>query len=107
VLSHPSSFGEDANSELYVTDIGNGSVYKIVPVTPNLVITSITRLGNGHILLQCSGVPFRQHTIQATDDLTQPFVPLGTGTAAGNGSFQFEDTGATSFTTRFYRIALP
>ena len=106
-LSNPSSFGEDANGELYVTDIGNGNVYKIVPVTPNLVITSIARLGDGHILLQCSGVPFRQHTIQATDNLTQPFVPLGTGTAAGNGSFQFEDTGATSFTTRFYRIALP
>jgi glucose/arabinose dehydrogenase len=30
-LSNPSSFGEDANGELYITDIGNGSVYKIVP----------------------------------------------------------------------------
>jgi glucose/arabinose dehydrogenase len=30
-LRNPSSFGEDANGELYITDIGNGSVYKIVP----------------------------------------------------------------------------
>ncbi len=30
-LLNPSSFGEDANGELYITDIGNGSVYKIVP----------------------------------------------------------------------------
>lgn len=30
-LQNPSSFGEDANGELYITDIGNGSVYKIVP----------------------------------------------------------------------------
>jgi glucose/arabinose dehydrogenase len=29
-LSNPSSLGEDANGELYVTDIGNGSVFKIV-----------------------------------------------------------------------------
>jgi glucose/arabinose dehydrogenase len=30
-LRNPSSFGEDANGELYITDIGNGNVYKIVP----------------------------------------------------------------------------
>jgi glucose/arabinose dehydrogenase len=29
-LSNPSSLGEDANGELYVSDIGNGSVFKIV-----------------------------------------------------------------------------
>ena len=29
-LNNPSSFGEDANGELYITDIGNGNVYKIV-----------------------------------------------------------------------------
>lgn len=30
-LRNPSSLGEDANGELYITDIGSGSVYKIVP----------------------------------------------------------------------------
>ena len=30
-LSNPSSFGEDASGELYITDLGSGSVYKIVP----------------------------------------------------------------------------
>lgn len=30
-LRNPSSFGEDADGELYITDIGSGSVYKIVP----------------------------------------------------------------------------
>src|SRR6266496_1191921 len=29
-LSNPSSLGEDANGELYIADIGNGSVFKIV-----------------------------------------------------------------------------
>ena len=32
-LQNPASFGEDANHELYITDLGNGSVYKIVPAT--------------------------------------------------------------------------
>jgi glucose/arabinose dehydrogenase len=30
-LLNPSSFGEDASGELYITDISAGSVYKIVP----------------------------------------------------------------------------
>jgi glucose/arabinose dehydrogenase len=30
-LQYPSSFGEDANGELYITDIAAGAVYKIVP----------------------------------------------------------------------------
>jgi glucose/arabinose dehydrogenase len=30
-LVNPSSFGEDANGELYICDIGAGTVYKIVP----------------------------------------------------------------------------
>jgi glucose/arabinose dehydrogenase len=30
-LANPSSFGEDANGELYITDLSTGSVYKIVP----------------------------------------------------------------------------
>jgi glucose/arabinose dehydrogenase len=29
-LSHPSSLGEDTNGELYITDLGNGTVFKIV-----------------------------------------------------------------------------
>jgi glucose/arabinose dehydrogenase len=30
-LGNPSSFGEDASGELYITDLSTGSVYKIVP----------------------------------------------------------------------------
>jgi hypothetical protein len=30
-LNNPSSFGEDARGELYICDIGNGNIYKIVP----------------------------------------------------------------------------
>jgi glucose/arabinose dehydrogenase len=30
-LNNPSSFGEDADGELYITDITNGNIYKITP----------------------------------------------------------------------------
>ena len=30
-LNNPSSFGEDARGELYICDIGNGNIYRIVP----------------------------------------------------------------------------
>jgi glucose/arabinose dehydrogenase len=33
-LNNPSSFGEDAAGELYITDIGNGNVYKITRARP-------------------------------------------------------------------------
>ena len=36
-LANPSSFGEGANGELYITDIGNGNVYKIVPALAGVV----------------------------------------------------------------------
>ena len=102
-----SSFGEDANGELYITDVGTGNVFKIVPVTPDVKINSVTRLANGHILVQGSGVPFQGHTVQASSDLVQTFVNIGPVTAGGDGNFQFEDANAPSFARRFYRVTYP
>jgi glucose/arabinose dehydrogenase len=105
-LSNPTSLGEDANGELYICDISAGSVYKIVPVTPNVKINSIMRNPQtGHMILNGSGVPFKMHTVQATPDLTQAFAPVGTVTAAGNGAIHIND--GTNLTARFYRIVYP
>ena len=30
-LNNPDALGEDANGELYICDIGNGNIYRIVP----------------------------------------------------------------------------
>src|SRR6185295_7899212 len=58
-LSALSSFGEDANGELYIADVGTGNVFKIVPVTPNVVIASVTvEALTGDFVLQGIGVPF-------------------------------------------------
>jgi hypothetical protein len=75
---------------------------------PNdLRITSITRLGNGHILLQCLGAPNRLNTVQFSPDLVTPFYFLASVMADGNGVFPYEDTASGPLTKRFYRLALP
>jgi CSLREA domain-containing protein len=72
-----------------------------------LRITSITRLTNGHIALQAIGIPNKPHTIHASPDLSpKSFVPLS-ATANGTGVLQYDDSGATGLTKRFYRISFP
>ena len=109
-----SSFGEDANGEIYTANLGsvppsnppNGSVYRLVPVTPNVAIDAVSRdPSTQHILVHGSGVPFKVHKIKATSDLSEQFVEINTVTAAGDGSFQYEDSAPG--TMRFYQIAYP
>jgi hypothetical protein len=105
-LKNPTSFGEDANGELYTTDISTNVVYKIVPVTPSVIIDSVSKDPvSGHFLVHGYGVPFKIHKVKATSDLTQQFAQIDTVTAAGDGSFQYADS--TPGTTRFYQIAYP
>ncbi|MDQ2824746.1 MAG: hypothetical protein M3R29_04795, partial [Verrucomicrobiota bacterium] len=103
-LVNPSSFGEDTNGEIYITDISAGRVYKIVPTTPNVKIDAITRVpGNTH--LTGVGVPFTNVTLKSTTDLSQAFVFLATVPVAGDGTFQFDD--ASPGPTGFYRVFYP
>ncbi len=109
-----SSFGEDANGEIYTTNLGsvpptnppNGSVYRLVPVTPNVSIDAVTRdPATQHILVHGYGVPFNVHKVKATSDLSQQFIQINTVTAAGDGSFTYTD--ANPGTMRFYQVAYP
>jgi Glucose / Sorbosone dehydrogenase len=110
-LSALSGFGEDANGELYITDVGDpdGRLYKIVPTTPNVVLDSVTKPTNDFVL-HGFGVPFQMHTVQAVVSMTQPFnaqTNIGTAAAGGDGAFPFTDSDAHNFTTRFYRVTYP
>jgi len=51
-LSNPSSLGEDANGELYITDLVGGSVFKIVSSTPSVVKSDFNGDGQADILWQ-------------------------------------------------------
>jgi glucose/arabinose dehydrogenase len=102
----PSSFAEDANGEIYETDIASGFVNKIVPVSPNVVVDSVTQdAGTGHVLVHGYGVPFKTHKVKTTTDLSQQFGQVATVAAAGDGSFTYTDSNPG--TVRFYQIAYP
>jgi hypothetical protein len=92
-----------AGSLFNLIDVSQGYVFDPAP----LRIISITRLPNGHILLQCLGIPDQLNTIQASPDLITPFTNLASVMADVTGAFQFEDPNAGSFTKRFYRLAYP
>ena len=55
------------------------------------------------------GLPFKAHTVQAVDSITQPFTApttIGTATAGGDGGFEFSESNVTG-NTRFYRVTYP
>jgi len=73
-----------------------------------LKIVSISRVGNGPIVLDGLGAPNAVHTIQSSPDLSfNSFTNLGTTTANGSGQLQYTDTGAPALTQRFYRLPPP
>lgn len=88
------------------TVIADGQAIRFV--APVFKVTSITRLANRHILLQCLGAPSLVNYIEASPNLNPgSFSTLGSATANASGVFQFEDVNAGSFTRRFYRVAVP
>ena len=91
------------NAQTYLL-AGGGAVQ---PVIASLKIVSTTRLANQHIMLTGVGVPNRLNTIQASPDLIQPFVAIGSALADASGNFTFDDGSAGSFTQRFYRASFP
>jgi uncharacterized delta-60 repeat protein len=92
---------------------GSGSIAESVRnafIPAVLKITSITRSANGHIVLQCLGLPNQVNDLQVSPDLSPdsfttisppPVVPDGTG------AFSYDDAGAVGLTKRFYSLAFP
>jgi glucose/arabinose dehydrogenase len=108
-LNALSGFGEDANGEPYITDVGTGNVFKIVPTTPSVVADSVMKT-NGGFTLHGFGVPFKVHTVQAVNSMTDAFTAqtnIGTATAGGDGAISFTDSAASNSSARFYRVTYP
>jgi hypothetical protein len=78
-------------------------------VAPQFKVKTVTRVAsNKHIILNCLGAPGQLNKIESTTSLgTVAFTLLGTATADATGAFTFEDANAGTFTSRFYRVALP
>jgi hypothetical protein len=116
-LAHPDQHGQtvDAIMNSLMSDretsspddtTGVQSIYGAAsPVSPK--ISSLKRLANGHILLQCAGAPNILYTIQFSPDLKTPFSPLAAVTADGVGAFQYDDASVVGATKGFYRLSSP
>jgi uncharacterized delta-60 repeat protein len=79
-------------------------------ISPVLKILSITRPANGHIVLQCLGVPNQVNDLQVSPDLSAgSFGPISPPPVAADnsGAFQYDDAGAVGLTKRFYRLTYP
>ena len=99
-LPHAGFFDEDAPFPI----VFNGT---IVPLPSPVTITSIVRLGNGHIRVQGSGAPGVTYEVQATANLRHPLQTITTVAANDAGLIEYTDSAAASFPARFYRFAQP
>jgi len=76
------------------------------PLPAELQITSITRLANGHILLQGIGLANNAYRLEASPDLSAgSFEFLAAVNSDSSGLIGFEDADAANFDRRFYRLA--
>lgn len=106
----PAALAVDAAGRIVMVGTVN-NIFGIVRVLGRnyvLQITSIQRLGNGHMLLNGIGVPSSAHTLQKSSVLSPAaFGPLDGVTTDSAGNWQYEDTTAGSATNRFYRLSYP
>jgi len=106
-------------------DLASGSVVNLPQALPDITesdgtdvgafektvfrITSITRLPNGHILLQGLGIPNRAHTMEfSSNPSPNSFAPFPTMPIAdGTGAIQYDDATAVGLSKQFYRLRFP
>jgi hypothetical protein len=74
----------------------------LVPIPPP-AINAVTKTPSGGKLLNCRGVPFRQHRVEASENPSGVFELIGTATAAADGQMIFTDN-STSPPRRLYRL---
>ena len=98
------------NSQGHITGVGEygGQVHAflLIPILPDAKITSLTLLGNGHVMLTGVGGASQSYGVEATAALDQPFVRIATVTATGTGLIQLEDS-ETPPGKGFYRFVFP
>jgi len=75
-------------------------------VAPSLRLISMT---DGMPNLQVAGAPYQTYVLQATPTLTPPtgWQDLNTNASGPGSRFEFTDSTATNFPTRFYRAVRP
>ena len=95
-------------------DDGDMTILTLTNATPRQSNTQIwvsqatRRASDGAMQLQFNGLPFATHRVQASINLATGFwTNLVSASANGLGNFNFTDTNAFHFSSRFYRAVTP
>jgi hypothetical protein len=86
---------------------GDGMSYPLIATIPLVSINSISRGGNGRIMLEGTGAPNHTVTISASPDLMHTFDSIVSTTIDPAGVFRVEDADAANLPQRFYRVSYP
>ncbi len=97
-----------------ITDGWGGTNFQTISITPapppdpTPLITGVVAAGNGSVTLSLGGAPGSTYILESTADLFLPggWLPVATNTLDGSGVWLFNDTQATNFIQRFYRLKL-
>ncbi len=76
---------------------------------PSVNITGISTNGNGTVTIGFAGIPEFCYLVQAATNLNPPitWTTLSTNMAGSDGLFNYTDTNASNYNTRYYRTATP
>jgi hypothetical protein len=90
------------------TNFQTVNVTVLPPPDPTPHITSVAGNPDGSFTLNLAGASGYTYILQTTTDLFSPatWQPIATNTFGTNGVWQFDDTSATNFSQRFYRLML-
>ena len=78
------------------------------PADPTPVIAGIAGNPDGTFTLSLGGAPGRTYILESASALNAPvsWLPIDTNTLGTNTAWQFQDSQATKFPYRFYRLKL-
>ncbi|MBE7503561.1 MAG: PQQ-dependent sugar dehydrogenase [Verrucomicrobiales bacterium] len=105
-IGNVASFGEDARGELYVCDLADGEVYRIVSVRPPIRITDWVREGD-QLRFEFTGQPGRTYTVLSSEAVMDAAWQVYTNVevpAAGSATVVADGIGEEA---RFFRVVDP
>jgi len=100
--------GARANAIMSATPVNPINVDLVDCCSQRKRITTITRMGNGHIMLQGKvESPNWTFSLQLAPNMSSTFANPISLTSDSNGMFQYDDAGTVGLTERFYRLTYP
>ena len=105
-ITPSAAVGGTFNPANYSLSYNPGTLTVTLPAnTTAVTITGINILGNGTVQMNFSGTPGYVYYIEGATNLISPipWVVLSTNPADSNGLFNFTDSDATNFGSRFYQ----